>query len=537
MHRDTTASPLTLEGRCPECAGPYQIDLWDHSHLCEFCGSLLVFTRDAAHQVFVVIDEHAERRNLLEILIQLETIGYRSELEGQLRSEDGRHSLTLPHVVDGKAEAFERELRASLVLGDTVDFFAPYQIAEETVLQGVLGRRRNGPKESFLQSFLSREIVRRYDGERYNLRDRGLKIRAFRLSLLADSHVELVDGRFLPVTEQPEAGGVQFDRSRVKLEADVQVVTKLCGTWRPRELTVYKHLTYASVLRSGCEEHYLLDRQFHQIAGRLDSSEAAVFKDIPRVDVSAIIPPPDARALSAQCPDCGWELVIPEQDRVAFCATCLRAILVTSKSLETIPYGIGELPPADAADCVLGFPFWAFPFQLTAQGREYRRIWDWLAEVLPDQRPLAIAECDPEHATLFIPARNLYGTPELDRVFNRITGWVNWRQPALRSDRPTPDPRLRMIGAEIDREHAAGLAPFSLLGLHDNWSTRRLNAMNFKQLIVDADLRLAEAKLAVVPLPIREGRWEPAGVDFAIPIERLLADAHSPRRAKNWPLI
>ena len=113
---------LAVQGSCSECGGPFRASIWDHSFHCEYCGSLLLSKRELGGEVFVV----TSGRNLavLDLIIARESDELRSRLAGRCRVEDGL-SLELPAFVEARVAAFQAELRASLELVETLDFFAP----------------------------------------------------------------------------------------------------------------------------------------------------------------------------------------------------------------------------------------------------------------------------------------------------------------------------------------------------------------------------------------------------------------------------
>jgi len=534
---ERTSGHLVLEGKCTECGGPYQVELWDHTHLCEFCSSLLIFGREQGSEVWVVSDSRRESAGLAELYIDLEVLAYEGELRSRMQRNADGLTIEIPGVIELQTAAFRTKLRDQLRLVERVDFYAPYAMRELTVFQGILGRRVNGPKESYLQGFYVEDIDRLYDGAAWPLRDRGLKIGGFRLRPLEPADLERCSGRFLPALDGPaERGGPEIDRSVVQPEPGCQVINRVNGVCKERRLRVWKPFTYAAFERAGRPEHVLFDQQFGQIAGRLDAREAALFTGIAPRSASDLVDRPCTVAIAAECPNCGWALELPAQERIVFCATCLRAVRITAKGLELAAYRVAARLAGAAADHWLWFPFWSFDFQLRADGTEYRRIWDWLEAVSPQPDALRHRETDPSASRLYIPARNLYGTPELDRAWETLTGWVNWRQPELSADRPTPEPQLRFLGAELDVRDAARLAPFALLALHDVPSTRRLNGLNFRALIADAELELVTGELVAVPLPIQGDRLALASLR-PIALASLRADGTTPRTVKSYGLI
>ena len=101
---------------------------------------------------------------------------------------------------------------------------------------------------------------------------------------------------------------------------------------------------------------------------------------------------------------------------------------------------------------------------------------------------------------------------------------------------PVPNDRARFVPVELDAREAAELAPFTLVALHDNWSTRRLNAANFRTYIADAELRLGEPRLAVLPLPVHDERWRPEGLRRGISAPLLRGDSRPRPLVVSHPL-
>jgi DNA-directed RNA polymerase subunit RPC12/RpoP len=498
-----TRDELTVEGSCTECGAPFRAGIWDHCFHCAYCGSLLLSKRDLDTQVFVV----TSRRDLdvIEIIVRRESEHLRSTLAGF--GVEGPMSPDVSGIVEARVQKFQSELRAVLSLVESVDFFAPYEVRQRTIFQGILGRRR-GRKESFLQAFVVEELARLYDSSRFNLRDRGLKIRGMRLQLLESNHLELSQNRFLECSTPPDFEN-GLDRSALRLDRNTQIISRIHEAGRERRLKVYKHMSYAHVGRGSQDEHYLIDHQFDGVAGTLAAGEAVTFRELEARPIAKVLVPSDIRAIAAECPNCGWELELPPREHAVFCPTCALGVDVTPEGLKPLSYRAGVAQVPDRSQHVIYFPFWAFPFRVRTEGELHVRIWDWLAAV--SRQPLAeqFRETDPAESAFFLPAREIFGTPALDDVFAQLTGWVNWRQPQLRSHRPLPEERTSMLGVELSSEESWRLAPFALLALHDNHSTCRLNGRTFTRYVAQAEPLAGEPFLAQVPLVFADQQWDP----------------------------
>jgi hypothetical protein len=321
------------------------------------------------------------------------------------------------------------------------------------------------------------------------------------------------------------------------VRGDQQVICRTTGTFRRRELLVFKHYSYVKVQRRREVEHYLIDRQFGTIAARLDASEARAYAELPARELPELLARSDVSAFAAECPNCGWELALRPHERIHFCATCYRAVAFEKSGLTTMTYSVAQPPEGQDSAELVYVPYWAFPFGLRAGGTEFSRIRPWLEAVCPEQRSAALAETDPDPSLLYVPAVELYGTRATDAAFELLAGYASWRQPPLSRDRPVPNDRARFVPVELDAREAAALAPFALVALHDNWSTRRLNAANFRTHIVDAELRLGEPQLAVLPLPVRDERWQPEGLRRGVSAPLLRGDSRPRRLVVSQPLL
>jgi hypothetical protein len=415
-------------------------------------------------------------------------------------------------------------------------------------VQGVLGRR-GGAKESIFQSTRTEDVGRRYEADRYNLRDRGLKIRGARLALLSAKHLERVGGRALTVAE-PGEGGPQAagDRSRIQLDPAVEAIGRMDGIAAERRVRVWKQMGFARITRSGAVEDYLIDRQFGTIAGQLEPEESAQYRALAPRPLDEVLEKPVLCAIASECPNCGVELQLSPRAHLAFCSSCGTAIRISAEGLSPVEYLRSETPERNGAEAVLGFPFWAFPLQILAGDRVFQRVWDWLEAVGPQPSAQRFRETDPATSLLYVPARATFGSRPLDDAFAALVSVATWRQPALVRDRPTPAEDLRLLDVELDPAEAAAFAHFALVTLHDPQSTRRLNGMTFRSLVGEAELVLGQPELAVVALPIHAGNWHPDGPEahkdlrnaglFPKPVARALLEdpGAQPRRSKAYSL-
>lgn len=523
-------SPLVLQGCCPECAGPFSAGVWDHSFHCEFCGSTLIASKEVDEQVFVVSDR-SRSMDPIDLLIYRELESARSELAGRTKTKDGL-DVEIPIWIDARMRALEDRLRRSLRLVERIDFFAPYEIDEQTIAQGILGRRGD-TKESFVQIFLAEELRRDYDPSRFDLRDRGLKIPGMQIVLLSEEHVALATGRFIERQDaHHEPPARELDRSAVRVRSRTDIIARMHRTLWNQRFRVFKHMVAVEIERDGQPEAHLIDGQFGTIAGTLRPGEISSYRSIPERESRAVFPPVDIHAIASECPECGWGIHLPPRERIVFCPTCHRAVEVTPKGLRLIAYQTAMDPEPDPSGEIVCLPFWAFPFRVRTPSHGcFERIWDWLEAVSPQPIARHFAETDPESSLLYLPARRIFGRPELDDAWAQLVGWLGWRQPILSPRRPVPGERRRMLGVELSAQEAMALAPFALVALHDHQSTRRLHARSFCEWIRDVELDLGDAILASIPMALRDDCWRPSKVQLGSTLRGIARDLLEPSAA------
>ena len=137
---ESRSNALEVRDSCPECGAPFATGLWDHSHLCDYCGSLLLLPRDAEHDVYVVGDDCAEPERCLEIVISQEVSAFRTRVLARAEGPEA-HGLEAAGL-ERRAEQLRSELEQSLELVEQSDFYAPYRVAEQVIAQAILGRRQ-----------------------------------------------------------------------------------------------------------------------------------------------------------------------------------------------------------------------------------------------------------------------------------------------------------------------------------------------------------------------------------------------------------
>ncbi|MFI5315926.1 MAG: hypothetical protein ACHQ6T_09500 [Myxococcota bacterium] len=505
---DDLEQRLEVELECTECGATFVAGVWDHSFRCSFCGSVLACERALGEEVFAVSDGGSTSADGLALLIRNETESHRNELIGRAKGPDG-NGVEFPAVIEAQVAEFRARLERELSLAEAGDFLVPYELHERTVFQGVLGRRGEA-KESIVQSICTEDVRRRYDPARFNLRDRGLKLRGSRVALLQESHLARAGGRALDVASGAECEPIG-DRARVQTDPGLEVISHLEDICSERRLRVWKQMGFARIRRGTELEDYLIDRQFGTVAGRLEGHETDLYRALAPRPLEEVLRKPVLRAIASECPNCGAELALSPRACVAFCATCHVGIRISAAGLSELAYEFSPTAKTDGAEALIGYPFWAFPARVRAGNLEFTRFWDWLEKVSPQPAATRFRENDPAEARLFLPARAVFGARELDDAFAALCAVATWRQPTVEVGRPQPGDGVSSLDVELDEQQASALAHFALVALHDRQSTRRLTGLSFKQWVADAQVTLGAPRLVVLPLPIHGGQWLPAG--------------------------
>ncbi len=507
---DELEERLEVELECSECGANFVAGVWDHSFRCTYCGSVLACTRALGEEVFAVSDGGSSPSDALALVIRNETESYRNMLVGRAKGENEGAGEISAAAIDVQVEALRAKLERELVLVEAGDFLVPYELHERTVFQGILGRR-GAAKEAFVQSLRTEDVQRRYDPALYNLRDRGLKLRFARVALLREAHLARVGERALEAVGGRAEDDDPADRTRVRVDPELEIIGRREGVCAERRLRVWKQMGFARIQRGAGLEDHLIDHQFGTIAGRLEPEETEVYRALAPRRLDEVLTKPVLRAIASECPNCGVELQLSPRAKLAFCATCATAIHVSADGLAAVDYELAATPERDGADAFIGYPFWAFPARILAGGREFHRLWDWLEQVSPQPAAVRYRETDPAEARLFVPAREVFGTRELDDAFAALAAVATWRQPVTQVTRAQPSDGVRLLDVELEPERAAPLAKFALVALHDRQSTRALNGLSFKTWVADARLSLGVPRLVVLPLPLHADQWLPLG--------------------------
>ena len=354
--------PLALLLSCPKCGGPFTIDDESASYECDHCGSLLLLSAPERDEIYFADDQLRSPEAVLETVIRYRIEAQRAEIQGTTRAEEGN---PLPELwVQMRLEAFEKKLRSQARLLEAHRVYVPYWHLTGWIVQGLLGRRSNGPKIVRLRAFAVEHSVPAYDTQRANLRDRGLRLSRSRVRPLT---VREVQERVAFLPWAPVARHASFlNRGRV---------------------LVYRPYWLAQVALED-EQWVLADGGFGTLAGHPDAQESRVLIALAAGDPLRSGEPSFRRVhvVASRCPECGFEKALPAGNHVTVCSNCHRALTPTPDGPRVMAYGhcVRSQEKLDGEY----LPFWRYRFRIEMAGAPaVERLEDYGRALFPQGLP------------------------------------------------------------------------------------------------------------------------------------------------------
>jgi hypothetical protein len=373
----------------------------------------------------------------------------------------------------------------------------PYWHITGKIVQGILGRQGD-VKQAKVRAYVVEHTLPGYDDQRFNLRDRGLRLARSRVRplLRRDSQAH---SRFLPFRPVPEQQYREIDRWLGRdLDPRIEPIKQHGRFLSPQRILLYRPYWLSKVTLDEGARWVLLDGTFSTVAGYPDESELEAFLEH---SVESPLPGGDASHLRAhvaasRCPDCGADAEVDPHAVHFVCRNCQRLLEPTPAGLKLGSYDHAAPPGVPPKAEYL--PFWRFGFAVSfPDGKRVESLEDYAAALFPQGLP---PRFHPRGPHLWVPAFRLLTTEAGDACFKALMEWIHGGPPPVEEGKlplGTGEPSFR--GAALDEESARALAHFALLGLHGKTSAARLNAMTFRQRIEDPKLELGEGRLVVVP--------------------------------------
>lgn len=515
------SGPLTIVLSCPECGAPRPVEDDARSTVCDHCGSFLIVSRPGRDQVFLAESQVPGTDAIRRILIEYRVEARRAELIARY-STDGGGGVRLPPpeaMLAAELRAYEAMLEQRLRISEAHRIEAPYWHLSATILQAVLGRRHEGPKEVRVRAFAVEHTTPAYETRAANLRDRGLRLARSRVHPF--SRRELGDrGPFIPWAPVPDRAHKDLERWRTRdLDPGFEPVVKRGDLVFARQCLVYRLYWLVRVLSDQEQAWVLVDAGFGTIAGYPGETEArgllglgvADPEDAASRETRAVVRP-------SRCPDCGFDVTFDARSVAIFCPNCQRALEPTADGVKIVPYDHADV--ASAGPSPEALPFWTFPARVTMPGSPASEgLEAYAAALYPRGLPPGFA---PRGDRLFVPAFRLLGTEAGDECFKRLAEWIHHDPPGVVGGKLPlgGDPTLR--GVTVSEGEARETLPAVLWALHDKTSASRLNTLLVRKAVGGAQVSAAPGRLVLVPFPKGPDGAEASGAHLHV--ARLLLD-------------
>jgi ribosomal protein S27E len=506
---DEPSGPLSILLSCPQCGGPSTVDDDARSAVCAHCGSFLIVDRPGRDEIFLAESLVTGADEIRRIVIAYRVQAHRAELIARYSTEgaDGTRLEPPELLLEQELRRFEESLAEKVHVVEAHPVEVPYWHLAGTILQGILGRQGDGPKEMRIRAFAVEHTAPGYDTRKANLRDRGLRLARARVHPLSRRTAQ-DRGPFLPWVLIPEEAHREVDRWRTRdLDPGTEPVTKRGDLVFVRRFLVYRRSWLARVLVSDAEQSWVLvDGGFATIGGYPGEVEA-------RALLAATTPEPERAELPetkvyvhpSRCPDCGAEVAFASRSIAVICGNCQLGLEPRADGIRVLPYDHAASSWNGPAEYL---PFWIFPARLTLPGappidhlEEYARL------LYPKGAPPGFA-LKGEH--FFVPAFRLLGTEAGDECFQHLAEWIHGAPPEIAAGKVPLGQDVAFRDATLSEGDARETLPFLLYAVHDKPSAARLNTLMVRKLLDAAQIPEAPGRLVFVPLlPNGEGLVAP----------------------------
>ncbi len=491
----TPSGPLSYLLRCPHCGAPSELEADAVSFVCAHCASFLALEHPGRDEIFLggesqVPDVEAVR----EVVIAYRVQSQRAEIVSRFGTleEDGSRTPPAESFIQRKLRDYEARIREQVRVMDAHRIQVPYWHVSGRIVQAVLGRRQDGPKEVRLRAFLVEHTVPAYDTRRFNLRDRGLRLSGARVRPLGRR--ELKDaGPFLPWAPVPEQAYQEIRKWQGRdLIPGFEAVTRRGAFCFGRRILVYRPVWLARVITDAGQSLVLVDAGFGTIGGYPSEAEGiSLLRAVVADPEGALSRETRAVVVKSRCPDCGIEAAFDRRAVIVPCPNCHRGLAPGPEGIRLVPVGhvSGDL---DAA----WLPFWVFPFSLRTAAAAHQTLESWAKTLHSRGLPPGFA---PRGPGLFVPAMRLLGTEPGDTAFRELVEWVHGAGLRLESDKVPLGGRPELIPATLTGDEARELLPFVLWAINGRTSAARLSTLILKQAIEAPKLESGEPRLVMLP--------------------------------------
>ncbi len=510
------AGPLAVVLSCPQCGGPSVIDDDTVSLTCAHCRSFLIVARPGREEFFLAQSQVDGPDAIRSIVVLYRTQAHRAELVARFGTEgsDGERVPPSEALIERLLREFEERLLSQMQVLETHRIQVPYWHVTGSILQAILGRRRDGPKRMLLRAFGAEHSVPGYDTTRANLRDLWLRMSRARVKPLARKEVA-AEGPFLPWLSIPEQSYREILKwANRDLVPDFEAVTRRAAFAFAKRLLVYRSYWLALVTTDQDTGWILVDSGFGTIAGHPSEDEVRGLLRLAVADPEGSASR-ETRAVvrAARCPDCGADQAFDRRWRVAMCPNCHLALAPEEAGLKVVPYDHAVRGQADLDGFYL--PFWVFEFSLTLPGgKAVTRLEEHARTLFPQGVPQGFS---PQGTRLFVPAFRLLGTEVGDQAFQDLVAATHGAPPDVRDGKIPLGGRPSCEAVTVPESEAREALPWVLLCLHNKPSAARLNTRLIQKVLGEARLDAGPGRLLMVAFEREGGDVAIPGTDLVIP--------------------
>jgi ribosomal protein S27E len=486
-------APLSYVLTCPHCGAPSEVDAESRSFVCAHCGSFLAVDHPGRDEIFVAESQVKDAEAVREVVILYRVQSQRAEIVerwGQTL-EDGTRQPPPEVFIQQKLRQYEERLRETVRVIDAHRLQIPYWHVSGSIVQAVLGRRQDGPKEVKLRSFAVEHSVPAYDVRRFNLRDRGLRLSGARVRPLRRADMPGL-GPYLPWAPIAEQTYQEIRRFEGRdLIPGFEPVVKRGRFCFGRRILVYRPVWLARVITDAGQSLVLVDAGFATIGGYPSEAEGIAMLrgtiDDPEGPESR-----ETRAVvvKSRCPDCGHEAAFDTHAVVVACPNCHRGLELHPEAIRLVEVGHA----GDDLDATW-LPFWSFPFRARVGTQTLDSLDAWTKTLHPRGLPPGA----PRGAHVLVPAFELLGTEVGDEAFQELVAWAHASAPDAQPEKVPIGGRPEFVGATLPAEEARELLPWVLWAMNDRASAARLSTLVVKQSIEAAKLEPGEPQLVFLP--------------------------------------
>jgi hypothetical protein len=466
------------------------------STTCAHCDSLLLLSAPGRDEIYIAEEVVGGKHDLEEMVVEYRVRAQRAELIDRHKDGDGNPPSEV--FLQRRLAAYERLLRETVKVLDCHRVQVPYWHLTGRIVQCVLGRRGDGPKQVRVRAFSVEHTVPAYDPARANLRDRGLRLSASRVRPLTVDGVRQ-RGPFLPSVPVTPQSYREIDRWKGQdLEAGLEAVTRHGEFLASRRLLVYRAYWLARISTDKGMEWLIADGSFATIAGYPDEAEVAALlrlaggdplrsggESYRRVSIAA-----------SRCPDCGFEARLDPTSSVVVCANCHLGLGPETTGIRLFPYDHALAEGRDALDAEF-LPFWRYEVTITVPGRPpFASLEEYAGHLFPQGLPRGFAL---RGRHLWVPAFRLLGTEHGDETFQALVQAAHAQPWEVASGKIPLGGRSLTWGASVSEAEARELARVVLFGMYGPAAAARLNTRLVNAAIEKATLALAAPRLVFAP--------------------------------------